>query len=260
MGRDWAPVEHYLVEQRQIKQGHGSIWDFLDGLAFHHKDGTVEKMHSDEEMALRKQFPELGRLLMDDFPELYERLSKIRGGIDLLHAKDDELARFIETDINGTSDSLVVRWFFGQLDEHFYYAEKNNRAFVEGVVSEAKELSGEQKRLYEEYKQEWCEVHGITPEMIATLRAEYDDDCANRRFTGTFEEYELDWGYNGGEVYACFEEFLDNEYQEMKQNAVDNVLAIAEERSAETVDGNGAVPEKNNYDCRSSYEHAFGSW
>ena len=54
MGRDWTPVEHYMVEQRQIQRGDGSIWDFLEGLAFHHKDGTVEKLHSDEEMALRK--------------------------------------------------------------------------------------------------------------------------------------------------------------------------------------------------------------
>ncbi len=260
MGRDWTPVEHYMVEQRQIQRGDGSIWNFMESLAFQRKDGTTEKLHSVEEMALRKQFPELGRLLMDDFMELYERLSKINGGIDLLHHKDEELAQFIASKGKGSKESLVVKWFLGDLDEHFYYADKNNRAFVDGVVSEAKELSGEQKRLYEEYKQEWYRAHGITPEMIAALRAEYADDCSHRRFSGSFEEYELDWGYNGGEVYACFEEFLDNEYQEMKQSTVDKALAAAVERSAETGNSKEDASGKDEYDCRTSYEHAFGSW
>ena len=192
--------------------------------------------------------------------ELYERLSKIHSGVDLLHQKDEELAQFIASKFNGSREPLVVKWFLGQLDEHFYYGDKNHRAFVEGVVAEAKELSGEQKRLYEEYKREWYDAHGITPEMIAALRTEYEDDCAHRRFSGSFEEYELDWGYNGGEVYACFEEFLDNEYQEMKQDGVDKTLSLAEARSAETENGKEDVSGKNDYDCRTSYEHAFGSW
>lgn len=260
MGRDWTPVELYLVEQRQIQDGLGSLWDFMENLAFHHKDGAVEKLHSDEEMTLRKQFPVIGKLLMNDFVELYERLSKINGGVELLRAKDDELAKFIETDINRSSDALVVRWFFGQLDEDFFYCEKNNRAFVEGVVSEAKELSGNQKWLYEVYKQGWYESHDVNDEMIAKLRCEYEDDYANGRYAGSFDDYEQEFGYHGGEVYACFEEFLDNEYQEMKRNAVDAVLAVAAERSAETADGKRDVEGKNDCDCRTYYEHAFGSW
>lgn len=237
MGRDWTPLEHYLVEQRQMQRGDGTIWDFLESLAFCHEDGTTEKFHSAEEMALRKQFPELGRLLMDDFMELYERLAKINGGVELLHKKDDELARFIASKGKDSQEPLVVKWFLGKLDEHFYYSDKNNRVFVKSIVFEAKELSGEQKRLYEEYKQGWYETHGITPEMIAALRAEYEADVAHKRESGPFEVYEQAWGYNGGEVYACFEDFLDNEYQEMRLSAVDQTLANAEKRSAETGHG-----------------------
>ena len=159
MGRDWAPFEHYMSEQRLLKE-HGDLFDFLDGLKFVHTDGREEIVNPPEEMAIRRQFPQLGRLLMDDFMELHKKLSAIPGGIDFLHKKDNELATFLKAgrivnpntneyilkvdDIEGIDeDSYLVKWFAGRLDEHFYYSERNNELFVECMVGEATVLARE---------------------------------------------------------------------------------------------------------------------
>lgn len=151
MSRDWTPIEHYMVEQRQIKQGYGDIFDFLENLKFVHLDGS-KTVHSPEEMAIRKQFPMLGKLLMDDFMTLHEKMSDFSGGIEFLHEKDAELANLISalrTDkeglryvvkINGENidvDFYLAKWFTGRLDENFYYAERNNQLLIENMCNEA---------------------------------------------------------------------------------------------------------------------------
>lgn len=152
MGRDWAPIEHYLSEQWQIKRGYGDLFAFLEGLKFVSADGEKVIINPSEEMAIRRQFPQLGRLLMDDFIALHDRLSLISGGIDFLHKKDDELADLIGAmkiskdkthysvnvdDKNFDSDSYLVKWFTGRLDEYFYYSDRNNELFVECMLDEA---------------------------------------------------------------------------------------------------------------------------
>ena len=158
MGRDWAPIEHYMSEQEQLKQGRGDLFDFMDGLKLVYPNGETKSLHTPEEMAIRRQFPQLGRLLMDDFMVLYERLTKISGGLDFLHKKDKDLADFIgaiRTDKEGSRyvvkiegenidmDSYLVKWFTGRLDERFYYSECNNSLFVEAMISDAMTLNRE---------------------------------------------------------------------------------------------------------------------
>lgn len=161
MGRDWAPYEHYLSEQRHIQMGYGDLFYFLENMKMVY-NGKEEMCCSQEEMAIRRQFPQLGRLLMNhDFMVLYEKLSKIDGGLDLLHQRDDELATFLKAgrivnpntneyilkvdDIEGIDkDSYLVKWFAGKLDENFYYSERNNELFVEAMVKEAKLLALEE--------------------------------------------------------------------------------------------------------------------
>ena len=158
MSRDWAPIEHYLSEQWQIKQGYGDLFAFLEGLKFVSTDGKEEIINPSEEMAIRRQFPQLGRLLMDHFIELHDRLSLIPGGIDFLHKKDDELAALIGAmeiskigsryDVNVDNkdfdaDSYLVKWFTGSLDEHFYHCDRNHELFVECIINDAIALKRE---------------------------------------------------------------------------------------------------------------------
>lgn len=142
MSRDWAPFEHYLSEKEHIKAGRGDLFAFLENLTFHYADGRKEVLNPPEEMAIRRQFPMLGKLLMDDFMELHGRLSRIDGGIDFLHRKDDELARFVETR-QTDEENYLIKWFLGKLDEHFYYSDRNNEMFLECMLNEAMVLNRE---------------------------------------------------------------------------------------------------------------------
>lgn len=194
MGRDWAPFEVYLEEQRQIKMGYGDLFYHLENLKF--KYGKKEICFSPEEMAIRRQFPQLGRLLMNNnFMVLYEKLSKIEGGLELLHKRDDELGTFLKAgkidepepghsvlnvpDIGIDTDSYLFKWFAGKLDENFHYAELNNQLFVEAMVKEAV-LKGLENAVAIEYKgivfDEWtADENGIWGEMCQCCAEKYKD-------------------------------------------------------------------------------------
>lgn len=141
MSRDWTPAEHYMVEQRHISEGRGDLFDFLESLKFVYEDGKEEILNPPEEMAIRRQFPMLGRLLMDDFIELHSRLSSIPGGIDFLHGKDEELAHIINSLKSRSKDidkeTYLYKWFVGELDERFYYSDRNNELFMECMLYDA---------------------------------------------------------------------------------------------------------------------------
>ena len=161
MSRDWTPLEHYLSEQSQIKRGYGDIFNFMESLKMVYSDGTKVVLHSPEEMAIRRQFPTLGRLFMDGFMELYERLSKDPRGLDFLHKKDAELEAYLKArefqitedspervvvnakSWEGNKDSYLIQWFEGRLDENFYYSERNNELFIECMLSDAMALNRE---------------------------------------------------------------------------------------------------------------------
>lgn len=195
MSRDWAPFEHYLVEQRQIKQGYGSFWDMVKSSEICYAGKEPERMYSDEEIALRRRFPFIGRFLFDDFPKLYSQLSDIEGGIDFLHAKDLELAAFLEAskvtesgpthfvlkvdDIGADMDSYLMKWFAGKLDENFYYSERNNQLFIEEMVKEAL-LKALENAVAIEYKgivfDEWtADENGIWGEMCQCCAEKYKE-------------------------------------------------------------------------------------
>ena len=56
MSRDWTPRESYEFEQYNIKNGHGDKWVFMRSLVMRYGDQTY-KAYTDEEIALRQQFP-----------------------------------------------------------------------------------------------------------------------------------------------------------------------------------------------------------
>lgn len=67
-----------------------------------------------------------------------------------------------------------------------------------------------QQIAYELYKEHWKKEHGITREKeMANIRDYYEV-----AYDGySYEDYVFEYGYSG-ELYTCFDEFLDNEYQD----------------------------------------------
>lgn len=134
MGRDLTPRELYATEQWNIQNGRHDLWELMEKTVLNY-NGTSQKLHSDEEIALRKGFPFLGKLL-DTFPNLHGKLSQIDGGVDLLHRKDEELCLYIETG-KGDINSPLIKWFNGELDPNFHYSDYNNSLLFSRLLLEA---------------------------------------------------------------------------------------------------------------------------
>lgn len=68
---------------------------------------------------------------------------------------------------------------------------------------------------YELYKLNWKKDHNITLEMVSDAIKKYQTLILAGEFCSdyTFEEYLEEYGF-AGEIYVCFDEFLDNEYLE----------------------------------------------
>lgn len=135
MSRDWTPRENLAFEQLNISRGFGDMWDFMENLVINY-NGKSERAYSDEDIALRKQFPALGKLLLDNFSELHEALSAFEGGLELLRERDRELAQYIEAG-TGDKSSYLIKWFEGELDPNFHYREYNDQLLVARMCEEA---------------------------------------------------------------------------------------------------------------------------
>lgn len=75
--------------------------------------------------------------------------------------------------------------------------------------------SGISRLCYELYKIDWKESHGITPEIEANTQRDffnYDPELYS-----VYEDYLTQVGYSGknGVVYVDYDEFFDNEYQDV---------------------------------------------
>lgn len=67
---------------------------------------------------------------------------------------------------------------------------------------------------YECYKSDWKKTHKITKKKEMESLKSYYDMLADDNITEdeyTYDDYLTEFGYNG-ELYVCYEEFLDNEY------------------------------------------------
>ena len=91
----------------------------------------------------------------------------------------------------------------------------------------------------EVYKKEWYRAHGISEEQIKAKMAEYEKDCENDEFEGSFEDFELEYGYNRGEIYVCFDEFLDNDINDYK-----DLIKELKQTKSRKQDSNVSKPEK----------------
>ena len=69
------------------------------------------------------------------------------------------------------------------------------------------------KLCYELYKNDWMREHGITHDMQQDALKNYYEEFSACSGEYTFEDYLRDYGF-AGKIYACFDEFLDNEYSD----------------------------------------------
>lgn len=137
MSRDWTPRELYAVEQDNIRNGRGSLWDFMKGATWH-INGENFPLYSEETLVRRQENPLLGRLY-ESYDDLYAFLSQVTGGMALLARYETELGTYICTG-QGDKESAVIRWFDGRLDEHFYYREHNDALLMDYIQNEAGKL------------------------------------------------------------------------------------------------------------------------
>ena len=77
------------------------------------------------------------------------------------------------------------------------------------------------EKAYQLYKLDWLNSHGYTMEdiiyRVMSILDENDFDFKNFNMSGNDARYVLDLleeiGFNG-EIYVCYDEFIDNEYQD----------------------------------------------
>ena len=72
------------------------------------------------------------------------------------------------------------------------------------------------KIVYELYKQDWIDTHTTEKERINSLRDYYSfakQSIDNYNKYSSYEDWLSDFGFNGS-IYSCYEEFLDNEYND----------------------------------------------
>ena len=66
---------------------------------------------------------------------------------------------------------------------------------------------------YGKYKLNWMMEHGYTIEDLFKLVGEHLTDDPDWSLADAYDEWEMEDGFNG-EIWCCFEEFLDYEYQD----------------------------------------------
>lgn len=137
MSRDWTPRELYTVEQHNIRNGRGDLWDFMKGATWH-INGESFALCTEQQISQRQKYPLLGRLY-EGYDKLYAFLSQIPDGLSLLARHESELDAYIRTG-EGDRESPLLRWFDGELDEHFYYREANDALLMEFIKDEAAHL------------------------------------------------------------------------------------------------------------------------
>lgn len=78
--------------------------------------------------------------------------------------------------------------------------------------------SEQSKQLYERYKLQWMLYHGFSltdlmecMEFMICEDIETSGSCFNLQ--ELFETWEFGVGFDGGQIWACYEDYLENEHQ-----------------------------------------------
>lgn len=136
MSRDFTPRQSLFAEEYTGT----SLWSIMEN-GYFSCDGEKIPFCDSDELAVRKQYPLLGKLI-NNFSDMYAELAGINGGLNVLRNKDNELAAYVDQK-KGDPESYLIRWFEGKLDKNFYYSERNEEMFCEELIKEAKEKEAE---------------------------------------------------------------------------------------------------------------------
>ena len=131
MSRNWTPREMYSVDFYMEQEGRGSLRENLDNMVFVTPDGERIPLLSDEKKKVLGMFKELGFLFGDNLYVLWQQTQEHpRKRKRILQETEEELEKLIEFDRTGKSlnsfDKVLVDWYYGKLDPHFYYSEDND--------------------------------------------------------------------------------------------------------------------------------------
>ena len=69
------------------------------------------------------------------------------------------------------------------------------------------------KCIYELYKQDWIHEH-LSNQQVKDTIVDYFEGLVDSSEDFTFQDYIEEYGYTNGEVYSCYDEFMDNEYSD----------------------------------------------
>lgn len=135
MSRDWTPREQYYID-KSISQKRGySMRKTLESLVFVAADGTETPLLEESDLETLRDYKELGFLFGDGiFVIKKHTASTPEKAASVLKETKEELERIIAADeknepLDGFDQSLV-RWFYGELSDSFYYNERNNQELV----------------------------------------------------------------------------------------------------------------------------------
>ena len=118
-------------------------------------------------------------------------------------------------------NSYAIRlWDMGS-NEHLYQLSNEVRGEIKAALKavrskKRKELSYKSFRVecYELYKLDWIASHGYTLEDTAKeILALVDEGVSTEE---AFSEFEQNGYSPSGEIYACFEDFIENEYEDIE--------------------------------------------
>ena len=100
--------------------------------------------------------------------------------------------------------------------------------------------TGSPQAQYEKYRLQWMLDHNHTlSELIDELQKLRDESDPNMSLQSVFKDWEFGYGF-GSEIWPCFEEFLDCEYQEKNAQEVRNIRGRANKENRRGASKNGA--------------------
>ena len=119
MSKDFTPQMHYLVGKQ-----HPEI--YLNNITIKVKGVPDKKMFTDEQMALKEKYKTFYICAADIFFKLYKKYDIEK--FEKINSLIEELVKASDT---STFPKPLVDWFYGRLDEAFYYHKRNDEMFCE---------------------------------------------------------------------------------------------------------------------------------
>lgn len=79
----------------------------------------------------------------------------------------------------------------------------------------------EARKLYERYKLQWMVYHGLgLVDLMDCMEAMIQEDLTSSetrsKLQELFKAWEFDVGFPSGQIWSCYEEYRDNEYENYK--------------------------------------------